>query len=208
MREFPRRKEAAIEFGKRESGLTECTVIGVGGAGLSLARHAHELVGGRFVAINTDRKRLEELEPERGLVIGPLACRGMSAASPVRGREAADESLCDISAQLPTSGKVVFMAGLGGGTGTGALPPIVRAAIQQGLEPLVAVTLPFQIETERREAALSGLKELEGTGATVITHDHAKQLTDSIGLEEALMNSAEVLARRIKLWTKGESDAQ
>lgn len=188
--------------------MRECTVIGVGGAGLSLARQAHRMVGGRFMAINTDRKQLEDLPPEQRLVIGPKCCGGMSAASPARGRQAVEESLGNIRARLPESGKLVLMAGLGGGAGTGAMPSLAKEVIQRGLNLLVAVTLPSGLEAVRREAALTGLKELEATGATIITHDHAEHFTASMSLEDALEKSSEFLAQRVQRWIKGESDAQ
>ena len=187
--------------------MKECTVIGVGGAGLSLARQAYKLIGGRFVAINTDRIGLEDLPSEQGLVIGPEACTCTSAASPARGRKAVEESLEDIRARLPNSGKVVLLAGLGGGAGTGAMPAIASEVVQRGLNLLVAVTLPFRVEADRREVALSALKELDAIGATIITHDHAEQTTGSMGLEEALAKSGEGLAQRVQLWIKGETDA-
>jgi len=185
-----------------------CTVIGVGGAGLSLARRTHKMVGGRFMAINTDRSQLEDLPPEQRLVIGPKICGGMGATSPARGRQAVEESLGDIRARLPDSGKVVILAGLGGGAGTGAMPTLAKEVIQRDLDLLVAVTLPFGLEAERRDAALAGLKELEASSAKIITHDHAEHLTGSMSLEDALGNSAEALAQRVQSWIKGESDAQ
>ncbi|MFC2991632.1 hypothetical protein [Halomonas tibetensis] len=188
--------------------MKECTVIGVGGAGLSLAQQAHKLVSGRFMAINTDRKQLEDLPPEERLVIGTKCCGGLSATSPARGRQAVEESLGDISARLPNSGKVVLLAGLGGGAGTGAMPTLAKEFIQRDLNLLVAVTLPFGLEAERREAALAGLKELEATGATIITHDLSESINGSMGLEEILVTSAEDLAQRAQSWINGESDAQ
>lgn len=160
------------------------------------------------MAINTDRKQLEDLPPEQRLVIGPKCCGGMSATSPARGRQAVEESLGDIRARLPGSGKTVLLAGLGGGAGTGAMPTLAKEVIRQDLDLLVAVTLPFGLEAERRDAALAGLKKLEATGATIITHDHAEQLAGSMSLEDALGKSSEALAQRVQLWIKGESDAQ
>lgn len=187
--------------------MKELTVIGVGGAGLSLAQQAHKLIGGHLLVINTDREQLTSLPAGQSLVIGPQSCGGKSAVSPARGRQAVEESLDDIRALLPESGKAVLLAGLGGGAGTGAMPALAHEVIQRNLGLMVAVTLPFGLEAERREAALTGLKELEETGATIITHDHAEHLTGFAGLEEALASSAESLAERVKLWTMGELDA-
>ncbi len=187
--------------------MKELIVIGVGGAGLSLAQQAHKRIGGRFLAINTDSEQLKGLSAGQGLVIGPHSCGGKSAVSPARGRKAVEESLDDIRALLPDSGKAVLLAGLGGGAGTGAMPTLAKEVIQQDLNLLVAVTLPFGLEAERREAALAGLKELEATGATIITHDHAEHLSGFSGLEEALASSAEALAERVQLWVEAESNA-
>ncbi|WP_304525718.1 hypothetical protein [Halomonas sp. I5-271120] len=181
-------------------------VIGIGGAGLQLAWQAHRLMGGGFLAINTDEEPLASLPQDQQLVIGPQCCGGKDASSPARGRLAAEESLADIRALLPHSGKVVLMAGLGGGAGTGALTIVANEVIQRGLEPLISVTLPFRLETERREEALAALKELKATGADIITHDHAQQHLNSMALESVLQTSATELARRSHAWIKGETD--
>ncbi|WP_177217587.1 hypothetical protein [Ectothiorhodospira mobilis] len=160
------------------------------------------------MAINTDGKPLEDLPAEQRLVIGPKTCGGMSATSPIRGSQALGESLGDIRARLPDSGKVVLLAGLGGGAGTGAMPSLAKEVIQRGLNLLVAVTLPFGLEAERRDTALAGLQDLEATGATIITYDHAEHFTASMSLEDALEKSSEFLAQRVQRWIKGESDAQ
>ena len=51
------------------------------------------------------------------------------------------------------------MAGLGGGTGTGAAPILARLARESGALVLAIVTMPFEFEGERRQQqAQSGLQ--------------------------------------------------
>ncbi|WP_028491963.1 hypothetical protein [Thioalkalivibrio sp. ALE19] len=188
--------------------MNELNIVGIGGAGLSIAREVHAQVGGQLIGINTDRKSLEGLAAEQRVVLGPETCGGMDATSPARGRKAAEESIEEVRARLPQHGRVVLVAGLGGGVGTGVMPVIAREAIQRELDVLVAVTLPFGIEADRRDVALSGRKELDATGAAVITRDHAEHTTGSMGLEEALAKSVQDLAQRVQLWIKGETDVQ
>lgn len=184
-----------------------CTIIGIGGAGLSLAQQACKKTGGRFIAINTDRQALKDALVEQSLVIGPKSCGGMGATSPTRGRQAAEESLEEIKALLAGSGEVVLMAGLGGGAGTGALPIIAREVIQRERKLLIAVTLPLRLEAERRRIALEALESLKNIAATVIVHDLAEETEPAASLNSMLALSGKNLATRTHTWLKGPPDA-
>lgn len=182
--------------------MSHCTVIGVGGAGLSLARYAYAQLGGRLIAINTDRQVLEDLPLEQGLVIGPQSCSGMGATSPARGRRAAEESLDEIKARIPDSGNVVLMAGLGGGAGTGALPVIAYELLQRSCSLCIAVTLPLRLEAERRKVALAALESLQATAASVLVHDLAEHANSATSLNEALSQSGSDLTQCAHTWLK------
>lgn len=182
--------------------MSYCTVIGVGGAGLSLARYASARLGGRLIAINTDRKVLEDLPPEQGLMIGLESCSGMGATSPARGRRAAEESLDEIKARLPESGSVVLMAGLGGGAGTGAVPVIAYELLQRSCRLCIAVTLPLRLEAERRKPALAALESLQATAASVLIHDLAEHANSATSLNEALTQSGSDLTQCAHTWLK------
>lgn len=68
---------------------------------------------------------------------------------------------------------VVFLAGLGGGTGTGVNSVFARKAIEAGKNVLCIVVLPFQFEgKERKTKATAGLAEIQNAGAWVMAFDN------------------------------------
>jgi cell division protein FtsZ len=150
-------------------------IVGVGGAGCHMASYLQKAVGGPAMAVNTDRKSLEKYLLSRQILIGPKTCGGNGATTPARGRRAAEESGEDLVAALADIRRLILVAGLGGGAGTGAAPVLAKLARERGVDVIAAVTLPFAIEQVRREHALYGLRELQRTGVTVLIHDHAAQ---------------------------------
>jgi cell division protein FtsZ len=99
-----------------------------------------------FAAINTDWRELEHCAADRKL---PISQHGLGAgANPVIGAQAAEEA-AEAIATLCTE-PVLLVAGLGGGTGTGAAPVVARIATAHGCEVTAVVTWPFPFEGRRR----------------------------------------------------------
>jgi cell division protein FtsZ len=74
---------------------------------------------------------------------------------------------------MKDANRIVLVAGLGGGTGTGAAPVIVEIAHSLGIEVIVAASLPVGFEGRRRKKlALIALEELKASGATILVHDN------------------------------------
>lgn len=140
-------------------------VCGVGGGGcnaITRMRRDGLRYPVEFIAINTDRQQLRKTEADFVLEIGKEITHGLGAgAHPDRGRQAAEASRQDIHDYL-TGGDLIFLtAGLGGGTGTGALPVVAEEAHRVGALTVAVVTLPFSLEKEwRMQLALQGLREL------------------------------------------------
>jgi len=111
-----------------------------------------------FAAINTDWLELEQCAADRKL---PISQHGLgAAANPVIGERAAEEA-AEAIATLCTE-PVLLVAGLGGGTGTGAAPVVARIAQAQGCEVSAVVTLPFpSFEGRRVQQARRGLTALK-----------------------------------------------
>src|SRR5690606_33640399 len=141
--------------------------LGVGGAGTEIAAYLAAELNSPMVALNTAARSIANQKFSQALLLGPRTCQGLPARTAIRGRKAAEESRQDILALLNGVSQLVLVAGLGGGTGSGALPAIARMAREQGIEVTAAVTLPFAIETGRRAVAKACLRELEEASATV-----------------------------------------
>jgi cell division protein FtsZ len=131
-------------------------VVGIGGGGNNAIDHIiRSGVGGiEFLAINTDAHCLEKCLSVEKLVIGERLTKGHGAgARPEIGEQAAMESKENIRSCLKGCDMVYLAAGMGGGTGTGALPVVAGIAKEMGILTVAVVTRPFGFEGKRRTAS-------------------------------------------------------
>lgn len=151
-------------------------VMGLGGAGMNIASRVKQVVGCDILAVNTNAESLSKSPFDQRLQIGPSACQGQAAKSTMRGQLAAEESLEDIKRAILGADRLILLAGLGGGTATGAGPVIIDTALEMGMEVVLVATLPFEFEGPQRAAAQQALPLLEKKNVKLILHDHAKAL--------------------------------
>jgi cell division protein FtsZ len=148
-------------------------VIGVGGGGGNAVNRMIDakLRGIEFIAANTDLQALRKCRAAVKLQLGPQLTKGLGAGGdPEVGRRAALEDTERILEMLEGSDMIFLTAGLGGGTGTGALPVIASLAAEIGALTVAVVTKPFGFEGRRRMAqAERGVEELRGSVDTLIT---------------------------------------
>ena len=147
-------------------------IFGVGGAGCNtldfMAREAAS--DAVLMALNTDAQALAACSVAEKYCFGGETTHGLGAGGdPEVGRAAAEadterfRELCD-GAKI-----VVIVAGLGGGTGSGASPILARVAKDCGALVLGVVTLPFDFESGRRyRQALLGFQQLKLAADAVI----------------------------------------
>ena len=156
-------------------------VIGVGGGGGNAVNRMLEaqLGGIQFIAANTDLQALKKCKAPLKLQLGPQLTKGLGAGGdPEVGRKAALEDTEKILEILDGSDMVFLTAGLGGGTGTGALPIIASLAAEIGALTVAVVTKPFGFEGRRRMAqAERGVEELRGSVDTLITIPNERLLS-------------------------------
>jgi cell division protein FtsZ len=118
--------------------------------------------GVEFIAINTDHQDLDQCDVRRRVYIGKNLTKGLGTGmNPELGRQAAEENRSEIAQILDGAHLVFLTAGLGGGTGTGAIPVVAEAAKQAGALTLAFVTKPFAFEgSQRSRIAEEGLARL------------------------------------------------
>ena len=140
------------------------TVIGVGGAGCNAVNNMinADLDGVDFLVANTDGQALAHSLAPRKIQLGSNLTAGLGAGSkPDIGRQAAEESMNEVLAELNDCNMVFITAGMGGGTGTGAAPVIAKAARERGILTVGVVTKPFEFEGPRRmKQATTGIEQL------------------------------------------------
>ena len=140
-------------------------VVGVGGAGCNainnLVKHGLENV--ITIACNTDAQALDTSFANIKIQLGPKLTKGHGAGANAEvGKIAAQESEDEIKKHLEGMHMIFVVAGLGGGTGTGAGPELCRMALEMGILTLGFVTTPFEFEgMHRRKTAESGLEKFQ-----------------------------------------------
>lgn len=184
-------------------------VIGVGGAGGNAVNTmiAHNVEGVEFLSANTDVQALEKnLAPTR-IQLGSAVTRGLGAgANPERGREAALESVHELTQALQGADMVFVTAGMGGGTGTGAAPIVAQVARECGALCVGVVTKPFRFEGRRRgRIAGTGIETLEQAVDTLITIPNDR-LLDVTSTSTSLLDSFKLADEVLQHATQGVSD--
>lgn len=139
-------------------------VVAVGGGGGNAINHiiGKGIEGVELLAVNTDMRSLEMSMCKDTLILGEKSTKGLGAgAIPEVGEMAARESIAEIRSFLRGADMVYFTAGMGGGTGTGALPVIAAAAKEMGILTVAVVTKPFSFEGARKKKyAEAGIERL------------------------------------------------
>lgn len=180
-------------------------VVGVGGGGGNAVNRmiASELSGIEFIAANTDLQALRRCNAETRLQLGRKITRGLGAgADPDIGRNSALEDTDKILDVLGGADMVFLAAGLGGGTGTGAVPIIGSLAAEVGALTVAVVTKPFAFEGRRRMLiAERGLEELYQAVDTVIAIPNERLLgfvDRGTTLSEAFLTADDVLRQSVQ----------
>jgi len=182
--------------------------LGIGGAGCNAVNHlaSEALPGLSFAVMNTDGAALARSAVETRLVLGAKSTRGLGAGGdPQLGQAAAEEDTASIRALCEGADIVFVIAGLGGGTGTGASPVVARLAKEAGALVLGIVMLPFDCEGLRRQRqATIGLHELKGMADGVICLPNQKVfklIDEKTSLLEAFHLTNELVAQGVRgIW--------
>lgn len=179
-------------------------VIGIGGAGNNAVNRMMEsnveLV--EFIGINTDRQALSLSTAPVTIQIGEKLTKGLGAgALPEVGQKAAEESMEVIQKAMVGADMVFLTCGMGGGTGTGAIPVIAKLAKDMGILTVAVVTKPFKFEGKTRmNNAVMGIEKLKDVVDTliVIPNDKLLEIVDRrTSIKDAFKKADEVLEQAV-----------
>ncbi len=180
-------------------------VVGIGGGGNNAVNHMFEkgIRDVNFVVCNTDHQALARSPVPIKVQIGESITEGRGAGSkPEVGRKAAEENLADVMEGLSGNTKMVFLTtGMGGGTGTGAIPVIAKACKDAGLLTIAVVTIPFKSEGKVRiRYAIDGITELKDhvDSLLVINNEKLREIYGDQGVSTAFAKADDVLATAVK----------
>lgn len=184
-------------------------VIGIGGGGGNAVDRMIELgmQGVEFIAANTDLQILKRSQAPVKIQLGPKSTRGLGAGgNPQIGQNAAEESWKELVQALRGADMVFLTAGMGGGTGTGAIPVAAKIAKKVGAVAIAVVTTPFSFEMGRRgKNANAGLRKLHNHVDTLITIPNDRLLfvaPQYVPLDTAFRMADDVLRQAVQSITE------
>jgi cell division protein FtsZ len=167
-------------------------VIGVGGGGGNAVNHMMEshIDGVHFICANTDAQALRRLNVDTRVQLGVELTKGLGAGTrPEIGKQAAEETRDQIKEIIEGADMVFLTAGMGGGTGTGAISVIAEVAKEMGVLTVAVVTKPFDFEGKKKKiVADAGIAELEKQVDSLIIIPNQK-LLPVLGSNLSLVNA-------------------
>lgn len=183
-------------------------LIGVGGAGSNAVDRLkmENLDRLQLAVINTDFKALSTSPVQDKILIGTSLTRGLSAGGdPELGRKAAEADADKIAEIVKGTDLIFLVAGLGGGTGSGASPVVAEIAAEAGATVIAFVTLPFSFEGgRRRKQAEDAMNELRRVCDAVIPLANDMLLqegTESTSVLDSFARADEWIGRGVKsIW--------
>ncbi len=171
MIEYPRNRQQTIP----ESSVK---IVGLGGAGSNmLDRVALDgIEGAELLSLNTDVRTLASTVSGEKIQLGRNLTKGLGAGGdPDLGAKAILEAEDEIRDSLRDRRIVFLCVGLGGGTGSGAAPIVVRLAREAGAFVVVFATMPFAFEGRRRRMqAEESLNQLAVLSNALVTFDNGR----------------------------------
>lgn len=147
-------------------------VLGIGGAGANAVDRLKMDNLGRvqLAVLNTDSQALASSPVQDKILLGATVTRGLGAGGdPELGRLSAEGDREKIAALVAGADLVFIVAGMGGGTGSGASPVVAEICREAGALVIAFATMPFTFEGGRRlKQAEEGLAELRKSCDAVI----------------------------------------
>ncbi len=166
-------------------------VVGVGGGGVTAINRlvGSGIFGVDFITVDADIDAQRISRAPLHISIGDELSGKWGLSGNVEGGRRAAKGVADVlSVALSGSDLVIIIAGLGGGTGTGAAPAVAQLAKRQGAVVFGIVTYPFSFEGEKRiasaEIGIERLRECTDT-LIVVPNDRVLRMAGgSIGFHE------------------------
>ncbi len=183
------------------SGDARVAVIGVGGAGCNIVSSLYgkmSRVG--VIAINTDRKALEETAADVRLYICKQVTKGLGTnGDPALGKKCAQIHDEEITAAVSKYDYAYIVAGMGGGTGSGAASVVAELCVRAGVQVGAVAVMPFSFESDRAIKAADGYRALHAICKDIVQlqNDKVLELPDVKTLDEALNAMNGVIVKTI-----------
>lgn len=172
-------------------------VIGVGGGGGNAVNYMYKkgIDDVTFMLCDTDNQALNDSPVPVHLQLGQ---EGLGASNkPEKARLAAEESIYDVCSMLDDGTKIAFIiAGMGGGTGSGAAPVIAQKSKELGILTVGIVTIPFRFEGSKKiDLALDGVREMSKhmDALLVINNERLRENNPNLSISNSFAKADETL---------------
>jgi cell division protein FtsZ len=183
-------------------------IFGLGDAGGKVIDFlaAANLSNMTYIAVNTDTLALAGTSVAHRVQLGAKHTRGLgTGGDPDLGRAAAEHDAETLRQHCVGADIVFIVAGLGGGTGSGASPVLALVAHDAGALVLALAILPFDCEgSPRQRQAQYALQQLKATADGVICVPNqrmAKLVDETTSLVETYRITNQLISQGIRgLW--------
>ena len=179
-------------------------VLGAGGGGSNAVNRMieDEIQNVDFIVVDTNAISAAKSKAQNIIQIGENEAKGIGAgANPEVGENSAKENAEEIAASLVNTDLLFLTAGMGGGTGTGALPVIAEMAKGMEILTIGIVTKPFKFEGKMREKkAMTGIEKLKQNVDALIVIENDKLLkinSDNVTIVDAFKQADNTLKQGI-----------
>lgn len=184
--------------------IVKIRVLGAGGGGSNAVNRMidDEIHNVDFIIVDTNAISAAKSKAKNIIQIGENVAKGIGAgANPEVGENSAKESAEEIESKIVNTDLLFLTAGMGGGTGTGALPVIAEMARNMGILTIGIVTKPFKFEGKvRLKKAETGIDRLKQNvdALIVIENDNLLKLnSDNITMIDAFKQADNTLKQGI-----------
>lgn len=197
-----------IEFEKEtfvHDQIAKIKVVGIGGAG---GNTVNSIISTgcsniEFIAINTDAQALDLSQADKKIQIGIKSTKGLgTGTNPELGARAAQEDLDKVLEIIADADIVFLAAGMGGGTGSGALPVIAKALHEKNIVTIAIITKPFIFEGKRRtRVAQEAIEKIQSFVDTLIIIPNQKLLeiaSDNVSMIDAFGKVNDILSQSVR----------
>lgn len=185
--------------------IAKIKVIGIGGGGNNAIFRIIEdnVQNVETYVINTEATILKRANTKNVLQIGKETTKGLGAgANEFIGEKSALESREEIKKILEGTDLLFLTAGMGGGTGTGAIPVVAEHAKSMGILTIAIVTKPFTFEGRKRslraDRGIEKLKENVDALIVVLNDNLLKVVENKTSIQEAFKLADSILRQGIQ----------
>ena len=194
--------------GAIEMEMEQVKIIGVGDGGINTVDALIEsgFDGVSFIAANTCAASLKKTKASICVQLGEKITRGRDASGkPEIGRAAAEDSRKLLESTLDHTDMLYIVAGMGGGTGTGAAPMIGESARKRGIFTIGLCFAHFRFECgERIKIAEAGIDEFRKNVDLLIVMPNESMVDDldnaspTFSLPDVMRQSCETMAKGVR----------